>query len=116
MIEQFISHCMFEVLIQLTRIDYVGSAERCDSLSVSSITEQIRRLKLSDPEENSTGISTPEELFQSFLAFTPQLPDNPASWGLTLAYQFHSALTEECRTNIETTSKYRLPDAATLLT
>jgi hypothetical protein len=57
---------------------------------------------------------SPDELFDQYIFHSQLLPDNPASWGLTLAHQFYASLTEDCRANLAVS--YLLPDPASLIT
>ena len=57
---------------------------------------------------------SPDELFEQYIFHSQLLPDNPASWGLTLAHQFHASLSDDCKSSLA--HSYTLPDPAGLNT
>jgi hypothetical protein len=117
-IEKLISHCQsFEVLLQLFHLDYVGSTAISSIKAISSITAAIRALKQSI-RNHKTGKITylkPDDLFHKYMALSLLLPENVASWGLTLAHQFYATISEDCRNNIEREKSCTIPNAATLI-
>jgi hypothetical protein len=51
-----------------------------------------------DEEGKKDSISiTPDDLYESYLTLAPMLPTAVASWGLTLAHQYHSALSDDVK-------------------
>ena len=115
-IPKFIKTCQLEVLIQLMRIDYVGTASRSDPAVVNVLVIKFRALTMTNTPPAASDPKTPEDLFQAYLTLVPQLPDSASTWGMILPHQFHGALTVDCRANIAANDSYCLPDAATLRT
>jgi hypothetical protein len=59
---------------------------------------------------------TPDQLFEAYVSLVPMLPNNISSWGLTLAHQYHSALSEDVKQRLARDKSYFLPDPAMLPT
>ena len=112
----FLNHYKLEVLLHLTRLDYVGTSESGpDShCSISKLTSMIHDSKMApiDP----AGPSAPDELFHHFSNLAALLPEATSSWGITLAHQYHSALSEDLHDSLDYDDSYILPDAAELTT
>ena len=116
-IDRFVGECQYSAFTQLLRIDYVGSLDRVDIRTVSNITARIRRLHMTNRDDKASGsITSADDLFHEFLKLANLLPPDTTLWGLCLAHQFHSALTEECRSNMETRDNFQLPNPSLLFT
>ena len=112
----FVHECQYSVFTQLLRLDYVGSSRSVDMSNVIALTSQIRKLRMTGKEDKTSTITSTESLFNAFLRLATLLPKEAGSWGLCLAHQYVAALTEECRSNLETQPGFQLPDPSGLST
>jgi hypothetical protein len=117
-ITKIIGRCQYFVLTNLLRQDYVGSDSATEAKATMALTSEIRNLRSSyrDQRTNKQINKTPNDLFLEFMNLALGLPTTVASWGLTLAHQFHAALPEDCRKIIESSRDYTMPDASLLTT
>ena len=115
-LDDFVNECQLQVFFQLLRLDYVGTSDRADVATIQSVTSKLRDLSMHARDQKTLVSESPSVLFNGFLTLTSQLPPETSSWGMSLAHQYYSALTPECRKEIEISSDYKLPDPATLQT
>jgi hypothetical protein len=67
---------------------------------------RARRSSYREMKNNKFLYRSPNELFQEFMLLAPLLPLNVSSWGLTLAHQYHSALSDDVKHHLNHRSKY----------
>jgi hypothetical protein len=114
----FIDHCCNRTLLYLLRLDYVGTLDVECAMSTLHITNSIRALRTHsyDKAKKQYTTLTPDELYESYVELVPLLPSVVASWGLTLAHQYHSALSDDLKQRLARAKEYTLPDPAELST
>jgi hypothetical protein len=114
----FVDHCSNRTLLYLLRLDYVGTPNAECAMSTLQVANSIRALRSHsyDKVKKQHATMTPDELFDAYNSLVPLLPTTVASWGLTLAHQYHSVLSDELKQRLARNKEYTLPDPAVLLT
>jgi hypothetical protein len=118
LLSSFIDQCCNHVLLHLLRLDYVGTLDTDSAMSTYHVTKTIRafRSQYYDKALKRNVTITPDQLYESYVSMVPMLPAAVSSWGLTLAHQYHSALSEDVKQRLVRDKEYTLPDPASLLT
>jgi hypothetical protein len=112
----FVDQCKFCVFVPIFRCDYVGTADRNDSMSLHATVQSLKKLSMSHRNSASgqwTNL-TPDELFAEYSALTPLLPNRVALWGLNLVTQFHDALSSDLQEMLLADTGFTVPDLSTL--
>jgi hypothetical protein len=113
-----IDQCKFRAFVPIFRSDYVGTADRNDSLSLHATVQTLKKFNMSTRNPSTghwTNIS-PDEVFAEYSALTPLLPTQVSLWGLNLVTQYHDALSPDLQELINADTTYSVPDLSTLTT
>jgi hypothetical protein len=118
LLSKIIDHCCNGTLLHLLRLDYVGTLAADSTMTTLQVTSAIRafRTQSYDTVLKKHVTITPDQLFESYVALVPMLPIAVSSWGLTLAHQYHSALSDDVKQRLARDKQYTLPDPALLST
>jgi hypothetical protein len=114
----FIDLSCNRTLLHILRLDYVGTLATDSAMSTFQTTNAIRvfRMLSYDQVLKKPVTLSPDQLYEAYVSLVPMLPDDVSSWGLTLAHQYHSALTDEVKQRLARDKEFRLPDPAVLPT
>ena len=89
---------MLDVFIHFCQLDYVGSIVINSNHATQDVCKEISKLKQEVTQRNGRKVTlTPDELFDKFLYFIPELPNDASLWTLQLGPQYYNGLTEEIR-------------------
>jgi hypothetical protein len=99
LLSNIIEHCCNGTLLHLLRLDYVETLAADSTMTTLQVTSAIRafRTQSYDTVLKKHVTITPDQLFESYVALVPMLPTAVSSWGLTLAHQYHSALSDDIK-------------------
>lgn len=112
----FIEACKFEIFMDICKIDYVGGEEISKETYVREVCNILAQLKQQwkDPKGRMI-LDTPEELFQKFIRFVSNLPEDTETWTISIPSTYLTALHEVIKKKI-TTSNFNLPKQSSLRT
>ena len=90
---------MFDILLALCRLDYVGTDTLGDStLAVQEVCKEITAINQQIRGKNGQrDIICPEAIFGLYMKFTPSLPNDTTLWTVRLCSQYYNALTNDLK-------------------
>ena len=115
-LQKFIDACIFDIFVDLCKMDYVGSDYIKDDIkAVQAIEKRIKSLKMQFLSHKSNTFITvhPNDLYTKYLNLIPCLPKNPAKWNIILCTTFYNALTEDLKEKM-TEIGFRMPGLTSL--
>ena len=110
----FADLCQFDVFMNLCQLYYVGDSNVNKENYVREVCANISKLTQQWRDGGKLIVLTPEELFQSFLRESTNLPDDTSTWTLQLPSQFLVALNDDITSALSQSSTFVIPSQASL--